>query len=814
MSNIFDFSDDNEENAAPIYDNISALKPEPAFLDGLNPEQKEAVRQTEGPLLVLAGAGTGKTKVLTTRLAYILQNNNVRPWNCLVVTFTNRAANEMKERVRQFIGETVNNVWLGTFHSICVKILRKYPELAGLRPNFTILGEDDQKRVIKKILQDNSIDEKQYTPQSVLEKISRFKDKGLTIDRITNDFKTNITVFIYKEYQTRLIELNCVDFGDILLYVLDILQKNPNVLKEYQERFRYIMVDEYQDTNVTQYLLLRLLSQKYRNICCVGDDDQSIYSWRGAEIENILKFTEDFPEAVTIRLERNYRSVANILTAASAVISHNTKRLGKTLKVAEHSPVSSCNNEKIKVVSTYSGDDEAKYITQEIQRLKYNDFNYEQIAVLVRTASQTRAFEECFIKEGIPYKVVGGLKFYERAEIRDMLAYFRLVLQPSDDLAFERIINKPARGIGEKTIDKFRNRAKADAIPLYQAMVSMTSEGAFSGKTKNALENFINLMTEWRRIMPAIPLGEFAETIVDESGYMAMLEQDKSVEAPGRIENIKELISVMSDEENYPDLAEFLEHVSLVIDNEYNDNANKVIVSTLHAAKGLEFDAVFLPGWEEGIFPHQKCLDGDDGGIEEERRLAYVAITRARRLLYITMAFNRKLYGQWQNNMPSRFLNELPPSCIELINNTGYGSVSEHTSAYSKNNNNYSASYSSGQHSKHYGNYDDGYAGGYRSSYGSRYNGGYKKTDKGGYFDSYESAAYDMSQDDEMSYKKVKNDYFYQTKKTSPLTGSRVHHSSFGYGRITGVDGDKYEVIFDGYGKKKIMKSFLEFCES
>ena len=810
MSNIFDFSDDNDESAAPIYDNISALKPEPAFLDGLNPEQKDAVRQTEGPLLVLAGAGTGKTKVLTTRLAYILQNNNVRPWNCLVVTFTNRAANEMKERVRQFIGETVNNVWLGTFHSICVKILRKYPELA----NFTILGEDDQKRVIKKILQDNSIDEKQYTPQSVLEKISRFKDKGLTIDRITNDFKTNITVFIYKEYQTRLIELNCVDFGDILLYVLDILQKNPDILKEYQERFKYIMVDEYQDTNVTQYLLLRLLSQKYRNICCVGDDDQSIYSWRGAEIENILKFTEDFPEAVTIRLEQNYRSVANILTAASAVISHNTKRLGKTLKVAEHSPVSSCNNEKIKVVSTYSGDDEAKYITQEIQRLKYNDFDYEQMAVLVRTASQTRAFEECFIKEGIPYKVVGGLKFYERAEIRDMLAYFRLVLQPSDDLAFERIINKPARGIGEKTIDKFRNRAKADAIPLYQAMVSMTTEGAFSGKTKNALENFINLMTEWRRIMQAIPLGEFAETIVDESGYMAMLEQDKSVEAPGRIENIKELISVMSDEENYPNLAEFLEHVSLVIDNEYNDNANKVIVSTLHAAKGLEFDAVFLPGWEEGIFPHQKCLDGDDGGIEEERRLAYVAITRARRLLYITMAFNRKLYGQWQNNMPSRFLNELPPSCIELINNTGYGSVSGNTSAYSKNNNNYSNSYSSGQHSKHYGNYDDGYAGGYRSSYGSRYNDSYKKTDKGGYFDSYESAAYDMFQDDETSYKKVKNDYFYQTKKTSPLTGTRVHHSSFGYGRITGVDGDKCEVIFDGYGKKKIMKSFLEFCES
>ena len=342
MSNIFDFNDNDDALNVPVYDNISALKPAPSFLNGLNPEQKEAVLKTEGPLLVLAGAGTGKTKVLTTRLAYILHNNNARPWNCLVVTFTNRAANEMKERVRQFIGDTVNMVWLGTFHSICVKILRKYPELAGLKPNFTILGEDDQKRVIKKILHDHNIDEKQYSAQAFLEKISRFKDKGLTIDKVTADYKTNITAFVYQEYQKRLIELNCVDFGDILLYVLDILRKNEDVLNEYQERFKYIMVDEYQDTNVTQYLLLRLLSQKHRNLCCVGDDDQSIYSWRGAEIENILKFTEDFPEAVTIRLERNYRSVANILKAASAVISHNTKRLGNRVKDAEHSPISAC----------------------------------------------------------------------------------------------------------------------------------------------------------------------------------------------------------------------------------------------------------------------------------------------------------------------------------------------------------------------------------------------------------------------------------------------------------------------------------------
>lgn len=803
MSNIFDFSEDDENFEASVYDNISALKPMPGFLEELNPEQKEAVLKTEGPLLVLAGAGTGKTKVLTTRLAYILHNHKAQPWNCLVVTFTNRAANEMKERVRQFIGDTVNSVWLGTFHSICVKILRKYPNLVGLKPNFTILGEDDQKRVIKKILQENDIDEKQYTPQAVLEKISRLKDKGISVERVENEYKNNITAFIYKKYQERLIELNCVDFGDILLYVLNMLM-NPDhkfVLDEYQEKFKYIMVDEYQDTNVTQYLLLRLLSQKYRNICCVGDDDQSIYSWRGAEIENILKFNEDFPEATTIRLERNYRSTANILTAASAVISHNARRLGKTLKVAERSPVSQCKNEKIKVVSTYSGDDEAKYIANQIQSLKYADIGYDQIAVLVRTASQTRSFEEVFIKESIPYRVVGGLKFYERAEIRDMLAYFRLILQPSDDLAFERIINKPARGIGEKTVDKFRERAKFERIPLYQAMVSMVDEGIFKGKTLNALADFISLMTEWRRVMQALTLSEFAAQVVDETGYIAMLEQDKSVEAPGRIENVKELINVMSDEDNYPNLSEFLEHVSLVIDNEYNDNGNKVIVSTLHAAKGLEFDAVFLPGWEEGLFPHQKCLEeSGDGNVEEERRLAYVAITRAKRFLYITMAFNRKLYGQWQNNLPSRFINELPSSCIDIVNNTGYAKPQK-TQEYS--------GYNSGH--SYYKN-DDGYQ---NSRSGYSYTNNYKKRKRQGYFDSYESVAYDEYADEEEydTYSRQNDNYFYsKKKKTSPLIGLRVYHATFGYGRIIDVDGDKCEVNFDKVGKKKILGSFLEKC--
>ncbi len=806
MNNIFDFDDDNNEPAAPIYDNISALRPAPSFLDGLNPEQKEAVMKTEGPLLVLAGAGTGKTKVLTTRLAYIL-NNNVRPWNCLVVTFTNRAANEMKERVRQLIGESVNSVWLGTFHSICVKILRKYPELAGLKPNFTILGEDDQKRVIKKILQENSIDEKQYCPQDVLERISRCKDKGLSAAQSTNLNKSNLLAFIYQEYQKRLIELNCVDFGDILLYVLDILKNpdNANVLAEYQERFKYIMVDEYQDTNVTQYLLLRLLSQKYRNICCVGDDDQSIYSWRGAEIENILKFNQDFPEAATIRLERNYRSTANILTAASAVISHNAKRLGKTLKVAENSPVSDCENEKIQVVSLFNGDDEARFIASKIEDLKYGGTDYADISVLVRTASQTRAFEEVFIKESIPYKVVGGLKFYERAEIRDMLAYFRLVLQPSDDLAFERIVNKPARGIGEKTVDKFRDRARIERIPLYQAMTLLVEEGEFKGKTKAALEAFIGNMNEWRRNMPAITLGEFAEQVFDESGYQAMLEADKSVEAPGRIENIKELINVMSDTETYPTLADFLEHVSLVIDNEHSDDGNKVIVSTLHAAKGLEFDAVFLPGWEEGIFPHQKCLDcGGEESVEEERRLAYVAITRARKKLFISMAFNRKLYGQWQNNAPSRFLNELPPACITLVNNTGYAKPQSSS---------YGSSYGGGRN--YYQKSDDGYRNS-GSSYSRGYGNFYSKREKHGYFDSYESAAYNEYADDDYSGssygRRQSGDYFYQSKKTSPLVGIRVYHPSFGYGKIINVEGDKCEVFFDKFGKKKIMGSFLEKC--
>ena len=669
MDDIFDLS----SSAAPIFDNASALMPHCPWLDVLNPEQKQAVQTTEGPILVLSGAGTGKTKVLTTRLAYILANHKANPWECLVVTFTNRAAKEMRERVENLIGDAVNSVWLGTFHSICVKILRNHAELAGLSSNFTILSEDDQKRLIKQIMDADNIDTQKYPPQSVLDKISRWKDKGWTVDKIGTDFKDNITTELYKKYQARLLELNCVDFGDIILYALKILLDNQDICKKYQQRFKYIMVDEYQDTNVTQYLLIRLLSQVHRNLCCVGDDDQSIYSWRGAEIENILRFNKDFADAKIIRLERNYRSTANILTAASCLISHNHGRLGKTLKVAENSPAGKTENAKIKVISTFNGEDEAKYVVEEISNLCRRGFEYSQMAVLVRTAAQTREFEEKFMSETIPYQVIGGLKFYERAEIRDALAYLRVILQPHDDLALERIINKPARGIGAKSVEKFATEAIQRRCSLYDAIEQMLAEGLISGKAKNAISELFANFASWRKMLLAETPDEIVSAVLEDSGYLEMLRMDKSVEAPGRIENLKELVNVISDADKYPTLADFMEHVSLVMDNDDVSIDNKVRLITLHSAKGLEFEVVFLPGWEEGIFPHQRSLDeGGSEALEEERRLAYVAITRAKQRLYILMAHNRRVYGQWQNNLPSRFINELPPANIEICNNSNY----------------------------------------------------------------------------------------------------------------------------------------------
>lgn len=778
MDDIFDLS---EPEAPQTFDNISKLAPSYTWLEMLNPEQKEAVETTEGPVLVLSGAGTGKTKVLTTRLAYILAQHKANPWNCLVVTFTNRAAREMKERVEALIGEVANSVWLGTFHSICVKILRNHAEIVGLKSNFTILGDDDQKRLIKQIMEQESIDDKKYPPQAVLDKIGRWKDKGLSIDKIGEDFRENVVTHLYRKYQERLLELNCVDFGDIILHALSILMSDAEILEKYQNRFKYIMVDEYQDTNVTQYLLIRLLSQKHRNLCCVGDDDQSIYSWRGAEIENILRFGKDFADAKTVRLERNYRSTANILAAASNLISHNQGRLGKTLKVAENSPARKSDNAKIKVVSTYNGEEEAKYVVDEIDNSLRQGYRYSDMAILVRTAAQTREFEEKFISEAIPYQVIGGLKFYERAEIRDALAYFRVVLQPSDDLAFERIINKPARGIGAKSIEKFQEEARRNHISMYMAVEKMLSEGAVSGKAKTTLSDLMNKFDDWRHTMNAVSPDELASQILEDSGYIEMLKMDKSVEAPGRLENLKELVNVMSDTEKYPSLPEFMEHVSLVMDNDNAANEDKVMLITLHSAKGLEFDVVFLPGWEEGLFPHQRAMDeGGTEALEEERRLAYVAITRARNKLYILMAHNRRVYGQWQNNLPSRFINELPPSNIELINNCAN---------YFGNNtyNNYKSN----------GNLPPWYQ---------------KK-----------KAVNNTSYDDDDRYSYVRDDDYsqswsgsiYQAKQSAKNlmsatpVGTRVYHDSFGYGKVVAVEGNKLEIIFDSAGHKRLMKDYV-----
>lgn len=757
MDNIFDF----DEPAAPeTNDNAAALMPSLPWLDMLNPEQQQAVQTTQGPLLVLSGAGTGKTKVLTTRLAYILANRLANPWECLVVTFTNRAAREMKERVESMIGEVANSVWLGTFHSICVKILRNHAELVGLHSNFTILGEDDQKRVIKQILEAQGIDSQKYPPQAILDKISRWKDKGISVDKIGTDFKENTVTTVYKLYQARLLELNCVDFGDIILYCLNILMSDAEVLNKYQSRFKYIMVDEYQDTNVSQYLLIRLLCQKNRNICCVGDDDQSIYSWRGAEIENILRFTKDFEDARTIRLERNYRSTANILAAASNLIAHNEGRLGKTLKVAENSPAHQIDNAKIKIISTYNGEEEAKYIIDEISALVRDGYDYSDIAILVRTAAQTREFEEKFISEAMPYQVIGGLKFYERAEIRDALAYFRVVLQPHDDLALERIINKPARGIGAKSVEKFQTEARSAGSSLYDAINSLLAQGAVSGKAKNALSALMSNFEDWRRIMPGITPDELAEQILEESGYIDMLKADNSAEAPGRLENLKELVNVMSDTDKYPTLADFMEHVSLVMDKDDVSNGNRVKLITLHSAKGLEFNIVFLPGWEEGLFPHQRALDeGGSNALEEERRLAYVAITRARQKLYISMAMNRRVYGQWQNNLPSRFVNELPRANIELCNMCS---------------NLYNSNYSN-------------------------------------YIKKQPPSWFNQPKENSNAFRTDRNDSRNTGSKPvhASMTGAKVYHETFGYGMVVAADGDKLQVCFEKAGIKKLMSSYV-----
>ncbi len=741
------------------------------YLDGLNPEQKQAVEHLDGPILVLAGAGTGKTRVLTCRLAHILSLGKAYPSQILSVTFTNKAAREMRERVGGLIGNAVEGLpWLGTFHSIANKILRNHAELVGLKSGYTILDTDDQLRLLKQILKAEGIDEKRWTPRHLASLIDGWKNKGKTPDKLTSGdgygFAGGKGKKLYGIYQDRLKALNACDFGDLLLHNLTIFQDYPDILQKYHAKFRYLLVDEYQDTNVCQYLWLRLLAQGSKNLCVVGDDDQSIYGWRGAEVDNILRFEKDFPGAKVVRLERNYRSTEHILAAASGLIAANQDRLGKTLWTDEQ------GGEKVIVSGVWDGDAEARVICGEIENWKSLGRSYNDTAVLVRASRQMRSFEERFIMLGLPYRVIGGPRFFERAEIRDAHAYLRLVRSPTDDLAFERIVNTPKRGIGATSVQKLQMAARTMGISLESATRQIVKTDEIRGKARTSLRAFLLDIDRWRKEMQSISHTQLAENILDESGYTQMWRDDKSPKAEGRLENLKELIQAMGEFET---LEAYMEHVSLVLDAETGESEEEISLMTLHAAKGLEFPLVFLPGWEDGTFPSQKSLDENGlAGLEEERRLAYVGITRARERAEIYFAANRQIYGQWQNSIPSRFIDELPADHVDVKSETGYfsgrpssyNSVSESFTESFDNNSSSLASNSPGW---------------------KRYQQNKRKTIEG-------SAIR----------KPAKN-----TGENFQI-GERIFHQKFGYGKITAADGNKLDVAFEKAGTKKVLDGFVE----
>ncbi|MEL7129999.1 MAG: UvrD-helicase domain-containing protein, partial [Pseudomonadota bacterium] len=634
------------------------------YLSGLNPEQRRAVETTEGPLLVLAGAGTGKTRVLTTRLAHIIATQKAWPSQTLTVTFTNKAAREMRERALALMGDAGEGLrWLGTFHSISAQILRKHAELVGLKSSFTILDTDDQIRLCKQIIDAEGIDAKRWTPRFLASLIDGWKNRAQTPDKFPAEdahmFAQGKGIKCYEIYQARLKVLNACDFGDLLIHNITIFQNNPDLLSDYHSKFKYILVDEYQDTNVAQYLWLRLLAQGASNICCVGDDDQSIYGWRGAEVDNILRFEKDFPGAETVRLERNYRSTKHILAAASAVIANNKGRLGKTLHVGTEAD-GDIDAEKVKVRGLWDGEAEARLIGDDIEAWRASGRAYADSAILVRASWQMRLFEERLILLGVPYRVIGGPRFFERAEIRDAMAYLRLVNQPDDDLAFERIVNQPKRGVGNTSLQKLQRYARDDgrSLSVITPMILQTDE--IKGGAKRGLTLFLDQLNMWRdKLANGLPHTELAEIILDESGYTDMLTRDRSPQAQTRLDNLKELIRAMDEFDTLP---AFLEHVQLVMDASTGETSDdQVQILTLHGAKGLEWPLVFLPGWEEEVFPSRRSLD-ESGmkGLEEERRLAYVGITRARERCYISFVANRQIYGRWQSVLPSRFVDELP----------------------------------------------------------------------------------------------------------------------------------------------------------
>ncbi len=749
------------------------------YLKGLNEAQLAAVHALDGPVLMLAGAGTGKTKALTARIVHLLRQHRARTHEILAVTFTNKAAREMKNRVHAMLGEQAEGMpWMGTFHSLSVKILRRHAELVGLKPNFTILDTDDQLRLLKQLISAANIDEKRWPARLLASLIDGWKNRALTPDRVPSSDASaynNRGTELYEAYQERLKTLNATDFGDLLLHCVTIFQKHEDVLAQYQRWFRYILVDEYQDTNVCQYLWLRLLAQAHKNICCVGDDDQSIYGWRGAEVGNILRFEKNFPGAQVIRLEQNYRSTAHILAAASGIIAANKGRLGKTLWTAGEP------GEKVRLIGHWDGEEEARWIGEEVEAIQRGTRHMEPVdlnrqAILVRASHQMRAFEDRFLTIGLPYRVIGGPRFYERQEIRDAMAYFRLAVSPDDDLAFERVVNLPKRGLGDKAQADIQRMARTAGVSLLDGAREAVAKSSFGGKGGAQLRSFVEGVDRWHiaTLHPEYDHIRLAETILEESGYTEMWQNDKTPEAPGRLDNLKELVKAL---EQFDNLQGFLEHVSLIMDNETEGAEEKVTIMTLHAAKGLEFPVVFLPGWEDGLFPSQRSMD-ESGlkGLEEERRLAYVGITRAEELCTISFASNRRVYGQWQSQLPSRFIDELPANHVEVLTAPGL--------------------------------YGGGYGAAASVGFGSHLEERVAKADV------YNSPGWRRMQDQQsnrpMSQPREARHVVIDAEAVSPyVMGDRVFHQKFGYGEIMGIEGDKLEIEFDHAGSKKVVARWV-----
>jgi len=746
----------------------SGRGPEPAYLATLNPVQRSAVEAVDGPVLVLAGAGTGKTRVLTTRLVHILVTRRAFPGQILAVTFTNKAAREMRERVFNLVGPVAEDLWIGTFHAIAARILRRHAEQVGLKSNFTILDTDDQLRLLKQIMEANDIDHSKWPARALLSIIQRWKDRGLVPEKVSSaevdEFAGGKALDLYKNYQQRLITLNACDFGDLLLHNLSIFGSDETVLSNYQRQFQYILVDEYQDSNIAQYLWLRLLAQTNRNICCVGDDDQSIYSWRGAEIGNILKFEEDFNGAEVFRLEQNYRSTPEILAAASTLIANNTGRLGKTLWTDRE------KGEKISVRGVWDGETEARQIADEIEVLHTKKISLDEIAVLVRASFQMREFEERFITIGIPYRVIGGPRFYERQEIRDAIAYMRVVNQPDDSLAFERIVNVPRRGIGAATMQAIHQLSRLQSLSLPEAAKRLVVTDELRPQARRAITSLLTDFDRWSGLAETMTHTELVEIVLDESGYTEMWQRDKTPEAPGRLENLRELISALEEFEN---LSGFLEHVSLVMEAGSSDSGEMVSLMTLHAAKGLEFDIVFLPGWEESVFPNQRAMDeGGAPALEEERRLAYVGLTRARSQANISFAANRRIYNQWQASIPSRFVDELPDDQVALLTEINLSGQISGSIEFEDDVTQWT---------------DVGRGPGFKRMKASRVK-------------HHETGIIDGRAIHVESVKPV----------GAVETGMRVFHQKFGYGKVKSLDGDKLDIDFEKAGRKKVMSSFVE----